>query len=276
MRISLAETPSGPRLVVEHDGTHHELLVSLDQLLADGPLGPDAIGPAVPDVARLRTPVRPRKIIAIGLNYLDHVREAGAQAPERPLVFAKFPSAVIDDGDPIVVDRAVTQRVDWEVELAVVIGRQARDVQPEEALEHVFGYLVANDVSARDVQFTDGQWIRGKNLDTFCPLGSVVVTADEIRDPQDLALGTTVNDVVKQQSSTAEMVFSVAEIIAFCSQSFTLEPGDVVLTGTPWGCGEFMSPQESLQDGDTVTVWVEGLGTITNTVRELPARTVGG
>jgi 5-carboxymethyl-2-hydroxymuconate isomerase len=212
---------------------------------------------------------RPGKIVAIGLNYMDHVREAGMETPQRPLVFTKFTTSVIADGDPIVIDRAIAQRVDWEVELAVVIGRAMTRVAVEEALVHVQGYTVANDVSARDVQFADGQWVRGKSLDTFCPLGPVVVPAAEIPDPQALVLRTRVNGETVQDSTTAEMVFGVAELLSFCSHSFTLEPGDVVLTGTPWGCGEFMDPVRSLQHGDVVEVEVEGIGTLRNPVVEL-------
>jgi 2-keto-4-pentenoate hydratase/2-oxohepta-3-ene-1,7-dioic acid hydratase in catechol pathway len=210
----------------------------------------------------------PGKIIAIGLNYMDHIREAGMEVPTSPLVFAKFPSSVIGHGDPIVIDRALTQRVDWEVELAVVIGRELRDVPVADALDHVAGYTVANDVSARDVQFADGQWVRGKSFDTFCPLGPRVVEPAAIGDPQDLRLRTRVNGELVQDSSTSEMVFGVAELLAFCSRSFTLNAGDVVLTGTPWGCGEFMDPQRSLQDGDVVEAEIDGIGTLTNPVRE--------
>jgi 5-carboxymethyl-2-hydroxymuconate isomerase len=210
---------------------------------------------------------RPGKVVAIGLNYMDHVRETGMDAPSRPLVFAKFPSSVIGDGDDIVVDRALVERVDWEVELAAIIGTRASRVSVEEALSHVFGYTVGNDVSGRDVQFADGQWVRGKSFDTFCPLGPVVVTADEIPDPQALALTTRVNGEVVQDSNTAEMVFGVAELISFCSHSFTLEPGDVLLTGTPWGCGEFMEPKRSLHDGDVVDCEIAGIGVLRNCVR---------
>lgn len=212
----------------------------------------------------------PGKIVAIGLNYMDHVREAGMAAPKRPLVFTKLATSVIGDGDAIEIDRAVTQRVDWEVELAVVIGRRMRGVAAADALGHVCGYTVANDVSARDVQFGDGQWVRGKSLDTFCPLGPVIVPAAEIPDPQALALRTRVNGETVQDSTTAEMVFGVAELLSFCSHSFTLEPGDVVLTGTPWGCGEFMDPVRSLQHGDVVEVEVDGIGTLHNPVVERP------
>jgi 2-keto-4-pentenoate hydratase/2-oxohepta-3-ene-1,7-dioic acid hydratase in catechol pathway len=188
------------------------------------------------------------------------------ETPARPLVFAKLPQSVIGPGDAIVLDAEVTRQADWEVELAVVIGSTARNVAAERALEHVFGYTVANDVSARDVQFADGQWVRGKSLDTFCPLGPAIVTAEEIGDPQRLALSTRVNGEVVQDSNTREMLFGVARLIEFCSHSFTLEPGDVIVTGTPWGCGEFMSPARSLADGDVVEVEVEGIGRLRNPV----------
>ena len=206
--------------------------------------------------------------MAIGLNYLDHIRESGLDRPERPLVFAKFPSSVIGGDAPIRLPLDVTQRVDWEVELAAVIGKRARNVAPEDALDHVFGYTVANDVSARDLQFGDGQWVRGKSLDSFCPLGPVLVTADEVPDPQALHLDCRVNGEVVQDATTDLMVFGVAELISFCSHSFTLEPGDVLLTGTPWGCGEFMDPKRSLAPGDVVECEIEGIGLLRNPVVE--------
>jgi len=220
----------------------------------------------LPEGGRLLAPVEPGKVVAIGLNYMDHIRESGVEPPEVPLVFAKFPSSVIGPAEPIRLPQELTQRVDWEVELAVVIGRRARSVGRDEALEHVYGYTVANDVSARDLQFADGQWVRAKSLDTFCPLGPVVVTADEITDPQALRLSTRVNGEVMQDSSTDLMVFDVATLISFCSHSFTLEPGDVLLTGTPWGCGEFMDPQRHLAPGDVVECEIEGIGTLRNPV----------
>jgi 2-keto-4-pentenoate hydratase/2-oxohepta-3-ene-1,7-dioic acid hydratase in catechol pathway len=211
-------------------------------------------------------PLRPGKIIGIGLNYRDHIDEAGLSAPERPLVFAKLPSSVIGPGEPIVIDPAITQNVDWEVELAVVIGRRMRNVDEGDALHHVFGYTVANDVSARDVQFAEQQLVRAKSIDTFCPLGPVIVTADEVADPQSLRLRTSVNGEIVQDSTTAQMAFGVAELLAFCSRSFTLEPGDVLLTGTPPGCGAFMTPPRSLRPGDVVEVEVEGIGVLRNPV----------
>jgi len=216
--------------------------------------------------SRLLAPAEPGKVVAIGLNYMDHIRESGVEPPSAPLVFAKFPSSIIGPEAPIRLPQQLTRRVDWEVELAVVIGTRARRVAREEALAHVHGYTVANDVSARDLQFADGQWVRGKSLDTFCPLGPVVVTADEIPDPQALRLTTRVNGEVVQDATTDLMVFDVATLISYCSESFTLEPGDVLLTGTPWGCGEFMEPKRSLAPGDVVECAIEGIGVLRNPV----------
>lgn len=237
----------------------------LTALLQSG-LDPARLATGDPAEGELGPPLRPGKIVAVGLNYLDHIRESKLERPQRPLVFAKFPSSVIGPTDAIELDGSLTSRVDWEVELAVIVGRRMRRVAEPDALEHVFGYTVGNDVSARDVQFSESQWVRGKSFDTFCPLGPVVVTAEEIPDPQALPLRTRVNGETMQESSTAEMVFGVAELLAFCSRSFTLEPGDVVLTGTPWGCGEFMDPPRSLAAGDVVETEVDGIGTLRNPV----------
>lgn len=215
----------------------------------------------------LAAPVTPGKIVAIGANYRDHIREAGMTEPKAPLIFAKFPSSVTGPTDPVVVDESLTERVDWEVELAVVIGRTMRNVRKEDVQSYILGYTAANDVSARDVQFGDGQWVRGKSLDTFCPLGPVLVTRDEIADPQNLVLRTWVNDDLVQNSNTREMLFGIAEILSYVSHQFTLDVGDVVLTGTPWGCGEFMTPRRSLRPGDVVSVEVEGIGRLTNPVQ---------
>ena len=173
---------------------------------------------------------------------------------------------MIGPSAPIVIDPQLAQRVDWEVELAVVVGRRMRNVREDEALDHVFGFTVANDVSARDVQFADGQWTRGKSFDSFCPLGPVVVTPDELGPVGDLRLTTRVNGELMQDDSTRNMIFDVPELLAFCSRSFTLEPGDVLLTGTPDGCGEFMDPPRSLSPGDIVEVSVEGIGVLRNEV----------
>jgi 2-keto-4-pentenoate hydratase/2-oxohepta-3-ene-1,7-dioic acid hydratase in catechol pathway len=266
MRVARIQVDGGaPVAALERDGALHPLAEDVPALIAGAPAGEplDALAGAT----RL-APVVPGKVVAIGLNYLDHIRESGSEAPERPLVFAKFPSSVIGAGEAIRLPLDVTRRVDWEVELAVVIGRRARDVGRDDALDHVYGYTVGNDVSARDLQFSDGQWVRAKSLDTFCPLGPVVVTADEIPDPQALRLTCRVNGEVVQDASTDQMVFGVAELISFCSHSFTLDPGDVLLTGTPWGCGEFMDPKRSLAPGDVVECEIGGIGTLRNPVVE--------
>ena len=209
---------------------------------------------------------RPGKILAIGLNYMDHIVETKSQAPERPVVFAKYPSSVIGPFDSIVIDPRLTTQGDYEAELAVVIGKRTRAVSEEDALDSVFGYAVANDVSARDWQRAESQFSRSKSFDTFCPVGPWITTADEIADPNALAIGSTVNGDSRQQSTTAEMIFSVRYLISYLSQTMTLEPGDTILTGTPHGVGFAMSPPRFLQPADRVVCEVEGLGRIDNEV----------
>jgi 2-keto-4-pentenoate hydratase/2-oxohepta-3-ene-1,7-dioic acid hydratase in catechol pathway len=217
------------------------------------------------DALSLLAPVpRPPKIVAIGLNYHAHAKEQGVDPPSEPLIFAKFPTSVIGHRASIRWDPRLTSEVDYEVELAVVIGRTARRVKQSEALSHVLGYTCGNDVSARDLQFGDKQWVRGKSLDTFGPMGPVLVTADEIPDPQTLALRCLVNGEVLQESSTADMIFGVSELIAYASAAFTLEPGDVIMSGTPPGVGVFRDPQRFLQDGDTVAIEIDGIGVLEN------------
>lgn len=211
----------------------------------------------------------PSKIVAIGLNYRDHARETGAELPPEPLIFTKFPSSIIGPADPISIPRQLTQQVDYEVELGVVIGRIAKNVPLTEALDHVFGYTVLNDISARDLQFGDVQWVRGKSLDTFCPAGPVIVTADEVPDPQTLRLGCAVNGETLQDGTTADMVFGVAELVTHISHWFTLEPGDIIATGTPSGVGFTRKPPILLKDGDEVRTWVEGIGELINPVVEV-------
>lgn len=222
------------------------------------------------DSVRLRAPLRPRQIIAIGKNYADHASEMASDVPDHPLIFAKLPSSVISTGEDIVWRRSITDEVDYEGELGVVIGEYAKDVSEADALDYVFGYTVANDVSARDLQKRiDKQWTRAKSLDTFCPLGPVIVTRADIPDPQNLEVTTRVNGEVRQQSSTASMIFSVPYLVSYCSHMFTLEPGDLILTGTPSGVGAGHKPPRFLKDGDEVSITIEGIGTITNTCREL-------
>jgi 2-keto-4-pentenoate hydratase/2-oxohepta-3-ene-1,7-dioic acid hydratase in catechol pathway len=206
----------------------------------------------------------PQKIVCIGLNYRDHAAEQGVALPERPLLFAKWPNTLIGDGDAIRIP-SVTTQVDYEAELGVVIGRRARGVSRDDALDHVRGYVVANDVSARDLQFSDRQWVRGKSLDTFLPVGDVV-PASEVADPQALPIRAVLNGETMQDSNTREMVFGVAELVAFVSQAITLEPGDLIITGTPAGVGAFRTPQVWLQPGDEITIEIDGVGSITNPV----------
>jgi 2-keto-4-pentenoate hydratase/2-oxohepta-3-ene-1,7-dioic acid hydratase in catechol pathway len=229
--------------------------------------GDEPAGASVPAAeCTLLAPLTPGKILAVGQNYLDHIREQGAEPPGLPVLFPKFPSSVIGPGEEIVWTDGLTEQVDYEAELAVVIGRRATRVTESEALDHVFGYTGANDVTARDLQFGDGQWTRGKGLDRFLPLGPVVVDAAEVSDPQDVAVRCRVNGETVQSSSTREMVFSVAQIIAFISDAITLEPGDVILTGTPDGVGYFREPQLFLAPGDEVEVEIGDFGVLANPV----------
>ena len=219
--------------------------------------------------ARVLPPLAPGKILAIGRNYAEHARELDNEAPSEPLVFAIMPSAVIGHGDIIEWEADMTAQVDWEGELAVIIGRTARKVSESEAMDYVFGYTAANDVSARDLQTRDKQWTRAKGLDTFCPLGPVVVTVDDIPDPQKQRIVTTVNGVEMQSGSTGDMIFSVRHLIAYLSRAFTLNPGDVILTGTPAGVGKARKPPQFLGDGSVVSVEIEGIGKLTNRCRVL-------
>ena len=259
--VDLAEASAGrlPSDMISYLGAGEPAMQLARQLLE----GTAAVRPL--SEATLLAPVpRPSKIIAIGLNYMDHCREQGHEPPKSPVIFAKFSSAVIGPGATIRWDPALTGQVDYEVELAVVIGRPTRRVSRAEALDAVAGYTICNDVSARDLQFGDGQWVRGKSLDTFCPMGPWLVTRDEVPDPQDLAIRCTLNGEVMQDSTTAEMIFGVAELIEFSSRAFTLLPGDVIITGTPHGVGVFRDPPVFLKDGDEVAVEIEGMGRLSN------------
>ena len=217
---------------------------------------------------RLHAPIsRPEKIVAIGLNYEDHAAETGAEIPEKPVVFTKYPNTIVGPGEPIRIP-PIAEQIDYEAELAVVIGRTTRNVPESEALEYVFGYANANDVSARDIQLGEGgQWTRGKAIDTFCPLGPYLVTRDEVPDPQNLSIRCTLNGEVVQDGTTGKMIFSVAELVAFLSTGMTLVPGDVIITGTPPGVGMARDPQLWMKSGDEVTIEIEGLGALTNPVQ---------
>jgi 2-keto-4-pentenoate hydratase/2-oxohepta-3-ene-1,7-dioic acid hydratase in catechol pathway len=208
---------------------------------------------------------RPGKIVCVGLNYRDHAEEQGVGLPEEPLLFAKWRSALIGPRDPIVIPPIVTQ-CDYEAELGVVIGSRVRAVSKENAFEAVRGYICANDVSARDLQFKDGQWTRGKSPDTFCPVGPGLVPAADVPDPHNLWIRTIVSGELLQDSTTANLIFGIDEIISHASQTMTLDPGDLILTGTPAGVGIFRSPRRLLEPGDEVTIEIEGLGALTNPV----------
>jgi 2,4-didehydro-3-deoxy-L-rhamnonate hydrolase len=210
---------------------------------------------------------RPSKIICAGLNYRDHAEEQGLALPDRPLLFAKWPNALIGPGEPILLPR-LSSEIDYEAELGVVIGQRVRGVSVEHALEAVAGFVCLNDVTARDLQFTDGQWTRSKSFDTFCPVGPELVPAAALSDPQSLRIRCLLNGEVLQDSSTANMVFSVAELIAFASEAIELEPGDLIATGTPAGVGYTREPQRFLRPGDEVTIEIDGIGALTNPVRD--------
>jgi 2-keto-4-pentenoate hydratase/2-oxohepta-3-ene-1,7-dioic acid hydratase in catechol pathway len=258
----LAFIDLGPRAV----GTTAEMLATH--------LGKWPVGTALPvgNVMLLAPIPRPRKnIFGIGLNYVEHIAESSlaldtsANLPDKPVIFSKPPTAVIGTGEAIQHNGKLTQQLDWEVELAVIIGRTARRVSKSEALAHVFGYSVMNDVSARDNRRA-GQWIFSKGQDSYAPFGPCIVTADEIPDPQALELWLTVNGVEKQRSNTRHMLFKVDELIADISSAITLEPGDIIATGTPSGVGAGRTPQEWMWPGDVIEAGIAGIGQIRNPV----------
>ena len=208
---------------------------------------------------------RPGKLICIGLNYRDHAAESNLPLPKEPVVFSKFSTAVIAPGEPVVIPASSTQ-VDYEAELAVVIGRRAKQVAASRALDYVFGYTCLNDVSARDFQFADGQWQRGKSCDTFAPMGPTIVSADELRDPHKLPIKLILNGATMQDSNTNQLIFGVPELIEFLSRTITLEPRDVIATGTPSGVGFARKPPVYLKPGDEMVVDIEGIGKLNNPV----------
>lgn len=278
MRIARTSLPSAAWAVSDDGATWRSLatVVASDASTADvidatARIRTERAGDTLPtielsDTDLLAPVVRPSKILCIGLNYGEHVAEAGEETPAAPIVFAKFPSALTSPYGNIDLDPALIQQCDYEVELAVVIGRTARRVSEAEALSYVYGYTVANDVSARDHQFADGQWDRSKSFDTFCPVGPWITTADEVLDPHALRLTTRVNGEVRQDASTGQMLHRIAYLIHYISRGMTLEPGDVILSGTPSGVGLALEPPSFLEGGDVVECTIEGLGSIRNTV----------
>ncbi len=264
---------SDRRLGLQADDGLHDLTASLGVADVGDLLGrPDILerlasadGELV-ETFTIRAPIaRPGKIICIGLNYHDHCREQNVEPPAYPMLFSKFANAVADPGATVTRPRA-TEKMDLECELAIVIGRRASRIGVEEARDAIFGYTVLNDVTMRDLQREDRQWLRAKGSDGFAPMGPVVVTADEIGDPQALRMHSSVNGETFQDSSTAEMVFDVFTIVAFVSQTITLEPGDIIATGTPAGVGHYRTPPTYLADGDLMRCEIEGIGAIENPV----------
>lgn len=209
---------------------------------------------------------RPGKIICIGLNYRDHAEESGAEIPKSPIIFSKFSTCAIGADEAVLLPWA-SEQVDYEAELAFVVGRRAKNVSKENAMDYVFGYTNFNDVSARDFQFADGQWTRGKSCDAFAPMGEYVATKDEIADPHNLRISFRLNGETLQDSNTKELIFKIPELIEFLSASITLEPGDVVATGTPPGVGFARKPPVFLKNGDAAEVEIEGLGVLSNLVK---------
>jgi 2-keto-4-pentenoate hydratase/2-oxohepta-3-ene-1,7-dioic acid hydratase in catechol pathway len=245
-----------------------EALATLGRLL----IHPPSRTPRQPlSEVTLEAPLRPGKIIGVGLNYTEHVAESARtldtdkELPQRPVLFSKPATAVIGPGKPILHNADLTSQLDWECELAVVIGKTAKSVQPQDALQYVFGYSIINDISARD-QRRSGQWFYSKGQDSYAPFGPAIRTADDIADPHDLDLSLRVNGEVKQKGSTRHMLFRIPELIADISAGMTLEPGDVIATGSPAGVGASFTPQQFLTPGDVVEATIESLGTLRNPV----------
>jgi 2-keto-4-pentenoate hydratase/2-oxohepta-3-ene-1,7-dioic acid hydratase in catechol pathway len=255
------EIPDSVEAIVERgEAALRELADRVDRALRDGaeflPEEELTLGPCVP---------HPEKILCIGLNYRKHAEESNMPIPEYPILFNKFRNALVGSGEPVPIPREARQ-VDYEAELAIVIGRTARNVRKEEAMDCIFGYCAANDLSARDLQFRTHQWLLGKSCDGFCPLGPYLVTRDEVEDPHALGIRSFVNGKLRQNSSTADMIFRCDELVSYISRYMTLRPGDVILTGTPEGVimGYPEDRRVWLRDGDEVAVEIDGLGRLTN------------
>jgi 2-keto-4-pentenoate hydratase/2-oxohepta-3-ene-1,7-dioic acid hydratase in catechol pathway len=284
MRLATMQTTSGPRAVVLHGAAFVDLHATdpampyrVRELLEGGPSMLKAAAETAQRAdavrhdsmrARLLPPVPdPAKIICIGLNYRDHAAESGAAIPAEPILFSKYATALTGHDSPIVLP-PVSREVDYEAELVIVVGKKGKNIQPEQAMEYVAGYTIGHDVSARDWQLKkEGkQWMAGKTFDTFAPTGPVLVTRDEVADPHNLAIRLRLNGQVMQNSSTKQLIFGVGALLAYLSQVFTLEPGDLIFTGTPPGVGFVKKPPVFLQPGDVVEVEIEGLGILRNPV----------
>jgi 2-keto-4-pentenoate hydratase/2-oxohepta-3-ene-1,7-dioic acid hydratase in catechol pathway len=265
--VVLARLDGDSAVILAEESGHPASDVLREVLARD--LDLSAARPAVPaKTVTALAPVRnPSKILCVGLNYAAHAAESGVAAPAQPIFFAKTSNTITGPGEPIRYRTDVTQQVDYEAELVAVIGRRARHVPAGEALRYVLGYTIGNDVSARDAQFGDGQWMRGKSMDTFAPVGPAIVTASEFGDAADLAITCRVNGTVYQNDTTKNLIHGVADLVSYASRFATLEPGDLLFTGTPEGVGFARTPPVFLQDGDVVEVEIEGLGVLSNPVR---------
>ena len=283
MRLATLNTPAGPHAAIQvgdsyvdltatdakFPGSVRELLANPELLKAAGEaaMAPNAVKVPVAG-AKLHAPIHdPQKIVCVGLNYRDHAIESNMPIPKEPVLFSKFPSALIGSGEPIVAPK-VSTRVDFEAELVIVIGKKGRKISEANALDHVAGYSVGHDVSARDWQLEkDGkQWMVGKTFDTFAPIGPVLVTKDEVADVHNLGIRLRLNGKTMQNSNTKEFIFSVPQMVSYISQVITLEPGDLIFTGTPPGIGHALSPQVYMKPGDVAEVEIDGLGTLVNPV----------
>ena len=221
---------------------------------------------ALSDVT-IQAPIpQPEKIICVGLNYIDHCKETGMEPPKSPVIFSKYSNAIVGHNHAVQIPVNSTE-VDFEAELAIVIGKEAKHISEEESNDYIFGYTIMNDISARDLQFADGQWSRGKTADTFAPIGPVVVTHDEVGDPHQLDISLELNGEMMQNSNTRNLIFTVPQIISFLSQSMTLKPGDLIATGTPPGVGMGRNPKVWLKNGDRMNVTIEKIGTLSNHVQ---------
>jgi 2-keto-4-pentenoate hydratase/2-oxohepta-3-ene-1,7-dioic acid hydratase in catechol pathway len=269
--LALAGTVTVPPTLQEYIAAGPVLHNAVHQAIAETGTWPENIRYRLDEIT-LHAPLRPGKVIGVGLNYVDHVAESSRsldtdrELPSRPVLFGMPATAVIGSGEPIQHNATLTSQLDWECELAVVIGKTARSVTESEAFDHVFGYAILNDISARD-QRRSGQWFFSKGQDSFAPLGPAVVTADEIPDPHDLALALFVNGQQRQNGNTRDMLFKIPQLIADISSAMTLEPGDVISTGSPQGVGAAMTPPQFLTPGDVVEARIESVGTLINTVK---------
>ena len=261
--VTLSTKTTGPRAGILTDDKVLPLNGSVIANLANPQPGKESI--PVADVRLLPPIPDPQKIICVGQNYRDHCAEQNVPIPDRPIIFTKFITSLTGPRDKIVLPR-ISSQIDFEIELAFVIGKAGKHISKERALDHVAGYMVFNDITARDIQYGDKQWVRGKSCDTFAPCGPALVTRDEIPDPQNLKIELSVNSVVMQSSNTNQMVFGIADLIAFLSQTITLVPGDIISTGTPAGVGHARTPPEFLKAGDILETEVVGIGRLRNPI----------